>query len=1136
MLSIVDLTKSVWFASLIIPLVVCCASSAAASGVPPPGRQYSEPFRAIENYCAWPNLTQLSDGTIIATVFNQPSHGALVGDAECWASVDGGWTWQYRGTPARHVGDSNRMNVAAGLAGNGDLIVLGSGYTRPAEGFSSKLPAAVCRSSDGGVTWVVSSDFPSGPDGQMYTPFGDIHTGLDGSLCVSAYNGGGSYLLASADDGANWELRSVVSEKHNETAPFHLGGGKWLAAARTNDPAYPNEPLDLFASDDDGRTWRLKQRVTAEGQHPGHLMRLTDGRLLLTYGDRRPEHLGVGARLSDDEGESWGEPIRIADTPGAIWDEIGYPGCVQRADGKIVTAYYICTEDEGYSMSVVVWELPSAQESPKNGADTDLPTPRLLDVRKIWDQAPHNAFTDLIRFKGEWLCTFREAEHHSSDDGKLRVIGSKGGTDWESVALISYSPPEGYAQADLRDPKLSVTPTGDLMMTGVVDLPSAGTRQSLVWFSPDGRSWSEAHEIGERGEWLWRTTWHRGIAYNVAYNPAEESYIQLYSSTDGIAFEKRGPRYFTDGSYANEHSLVFLKDDTCLCLLRRDDSPAIPSGAATAQLGTAAPPYAEWTWKDLGVQIGGPEMIQLPDGRFLAAVRLHDSESRTALCWLDPEAGTLTEFMRLPSGGDTSYAGMVWHEDALWISYYSSHEGKTSIYLARLHVPAPTPVDQEVIDIGTRKQLLIDDHIVASADNAHRILNQPVEYEGNPIIELEPPQKVDGEDLPDSCSLLAPTAGDTPEHQLTRKATSMTELYAAPRGFTIPLIDLACQKHRQIVVDREPGQYLGHPTTVLLEDNRTMIAVYPKGHGAGAIVMKRSRDAGLTWSERLPVPDNWATSQEVPTIHRVVAPGNGKKRLILFSGLYPIRMSVSEDDGCTWTPLAPIGDFGGIVTMASVERLKDGSHMALFHDDGRFLRGGDRPEAGMRVYKTVSVDGGLTWSEPEMIATHATAHLCEPGLVRSPDGHQIAVLLRENSRQFNSFVIFSGDEGETWAEPRELPGALTGDRHTGKYAPDGRLFISFRDMTHESPTHGDWVGWVGTYDDILQGREGQYRVRLMDNMQADWDCAYPGVEALPDGTIVTTTYGHWIAGEPPFIVSVRLKLSELDELAAARPK
>jgi hypothetical protein len=358
----------------------------------------------------------------------------------------------------------------------------------------------------------------------------------------------------------------------------------------------------------------------------------------------------------------------------------------------------------------------------------------------------------------------------------------------------------------------------------------------------------------------------------------------------------------------------------------------------------------------------------------------------------------------------------------------------------------------------------------------------------------------------------------------------LTDALAAqdlPPGYSIPWIDLADDKSRQVIIDRDPGQYLGHPTTVLLEDGKTLYVVYPKGHGKGAILMKKSIDEGLTWSSRLRTPANWATSQETPTIHRTVGP-NGTKRLILFSGLYPIRMAVSEDDGANWTPLEPIGDFGGIVAMASVERLKNGDYMALFHDDGRFLR--DRGEEGeFRVFKTLSSDGGLTWNEPSVIAKHPRAHLCEPGLVRSPDGGEIAVLLRENSRQFNSFVIFSEDEGVTWSEPRELPAALTGDRHVAKYAPDGRLVVSFRDTTRESSTQGDWVAWVGSYEDILEGGEGEYRVRLMDNHHR-WDCGYPALELLPDGTFVATTYGHWIPGEAPFIVSVRFKIEELDEL------
>jgi len=355
----------------------------------------------------------------------------------------------------------------------------------------------------------------------------------------------------------------------------------------------------------------------------------------------------------------------------------------------------------------------------------------------------------------------------------------------------------------------------------------------------------------------------------------------------------------------------------------------------------------------------------------------------------------------------------------------------------------------------------------------------------------------------------------------------------APLAPGLPLVDLAGETFRQVVVDREAGQYLGHPTTVLLEDGRTILCVYPKGHGKGAILYKKSEDGGKTWSARLPTPASWETSLETPTIYRTVDRA-AKKRLLLFSGLYPIRLAVSEDDGRSWSELRPIGPYGGIVAMGALVPLRDGSHLAMFHDDGRFFREGGKVDGVFRLYQVRSEDGGLTWGEPQLVFQSGEVHLCEPGLVRSPDGKRLAALLRENRRVKNSHVMFSDDEGKTWTAPRELPASLTGDRHVLRYAPDGRLFATFRDQAADSPTKGDWVGWVGRWEDIVEGRPGQYRVRLMDNHHRD-DCAYPGLELLPDGTFVTTTYGHWAAGEPPYVVSVRFTLAELDARRGREP-
>ncbi len=303
------------------------------------------------------------------------------------------------------------------------------------------------------------------------------------------------------------------------------------------------------------------------------------------------------------------------------------------------------------------------------GADSSV---QLIEARRIWDAAPHNAFTDLLRHQGEWFCVLREGRGHVSDDGALRVITSRDGKKWESAALIQS------ATGDLRDAKITLTPAGELMLSGAVALrqPSEHRHLSIAWFSRDGRKWSDPVTIGEPDMWLWRTTWHGGRAYSLGYDTKGERFTRLYSSRDGRSFETLVPRFF-DQEMPNESSILFDPDGAAFCLLRRDGKPG------TGLLGTARPPYTNWEWKDLGARIGGPHMLRLSDGRLLAAVRLYDGNVRTSLCWITRD-GRMTEFLKLPSGGDTSYAGLAWSDGLLWVSYYSSHEEKTAIYLARV--------------------------------------------------------------------------------------------------------------------------------------------------------------------------------------------------------------------------------------------------------------------------------------------------------------------------------------------------------------------------------------------------------------------------------------------------------------------
>ena len=341
-----------------------------------------------------------------------------------------------------------------------------------------------------------------------------------------------------------------------------------------------------------------------------------------------------------------------------------------------------------------------------------------------------------------------------------------------------------------------------------------------------------------------------------------------------------------------------------------------------------------------------------------------------------------------------------------------------------------------------------------------------------------------------------------------------------PVGYTIPVIDVADQQQRQIVVARgnESIDYQ-HPTTVLLQDGRTIVCPWTHGHGGALGPMKRSEDGGLTW-QWVETPEDWTKVQNCPTIHRLTD-RDGVERLIVLGGKDGSMMqAVSEDLGITWNGMCATG-LSCTVPPITIEPISDGRHLALFH-------------AGRSVFMSVTGDGGLTWSEQQKIAEERDAYLCEPVIIRSPDGKQLASVMRENSRWYNSFVMFSNDEGSTWSNPEELPGSLSGDRHMARYDEDGRIVMVFRDTCICSGTAADFVGWVGTYDDLVEKREGQYRIRLIANSRyanAGYT-GYPGLERLPNGTFVATTYAVIEKGHRASIVSVRFTLSEIDGISS----
>jgi hypothetical protein len=313
--------------------------------------------------------------------------------------------------------------------------------------------------------------------------------------------------------------------------------------------------------------------------------------------------------------------------------------------------------------------------------------PRIVSISKIWNRAEHNALTDLIRFQNHWYCTFRESTRHVyGKDGCIRLIKSSDAQNWESVAFIHEN------GVDLRDPKLSITPDGHLML--LMGGTSYGveqtyiTRQPRVSFSADGFHWSPLQKILNPHEWLWRITWNKGRAYGVSYRYSDPKHklnewlVKLFVSENGLDYQQL--IQWDIPGYPNEATIHFLPNGKMMVLLRRG-----LMYEKRAWIGLSNPPYTDWQWNETEWNFGGPNFIILPDGTCWAGGRItllnpYGIYPKTALASMTKTG--IKPILLLPSGGDCSYPGMVYNDEYLWMSYYSSHEENTAIYLAKIQL------------------------------------------------------------------------------------------------------------------------------------------------------------------------------------------------------------------------------------------------------------------------------------------------------------------------------------------------------------------------------------------------------------------------------------------------------------------
>lgn len=303
---------------------------------------------------------------------------------------------------------------------------------------------------------------------------------------------------------------------------------------------------------------------------------------------------------------------------------------------------------------------------------------------KIWDEAPHSAFTDLIKFNNRYYCTFREGKQHvGGKGGTARVLVSDDGANWKSLASLSIE------NKDIRDPKMSITPQKELLIFMDVEESEEGkviSRKPYTSYlnkagtgltTPQPATVDRA--VASWSDWLWRLTWHKKKGYTINYQM--EGGLHLMQTKDAKSFQQISS--INVGGYPNESTIRFDKQNKMYVLIRRDKDKPIPKGI----LATAIPPYTNWQLDTLQERIGGPDFLFLNNSTIAIGTRLYGDkewkDDRTGILVTDLNGNTKKKIY-LPSGGDTSYPGMLIEGEELWMSYYSSHEGKTAIYFARI--------------------------------------------------------------------------------------------------------------------------------------------------------------------------------------------------------------------------------------------------------------------------------------------------------------------------------------------------------------------------------------------------------------------------------------------------------------------
>ncbi len=328
-------------------------------------------------YHGWPTLTRRRNGELLlAFSGGRESHVCPFGRVELMRSHDDGRTWRWPQVLLDGPIDDRDAGVLETAKGSilvttftslayADLLAKAEKLAPGSPGAWTDIKLAewravhhrisdeqrqrelgtwMIRSTDGGVTWTsrypVPVNSPHGPialrDGRVLYPGKELWKPEERiGVCQSS------------DDGQTWEwLATIPTRPGDDHRQYHeLHGvecmdGSLIVHIRNHNPQNGRETLQTESADG-GKTWSVPHAINVWG-FPSHLLRMKDGRLLMSYSHRRAP-LGNQARISTDHGKSWSEPLTISADGNS--GDLGYPSTVECQDGTLVTVWYELLKD-----------------------------------------------------------------------------------------------------------------------------------------------------------------------------------------------------------------------------------------------------------------------------------------------------------------------------------------------------------------------------------------------------------------------------------------------------------------------------------------------------------------------------------------------------------------------------------------------------------------------------------------------------------------------------------------------------------------------------------------------------------------------------------------------------------------------